>query len=58
MKNTLEIPTRRYSIFTDIIRGEYMIVVKGADIDHAEKWGGFVSWIGEIKPSKTITIRK
>lgn len=26
-----------------------MVVVTGNDINHAEKWGGFVSWIGGIK---------
>lgn len=42
---------RRYAIFTDVIRGYYVIVVKGGDINRAEKWGGFISWLGGVKGS-------
>ena len=50
------IPKRRYAIFTDILRGEYMIVIKGLDLDYAEKWGGFVSWVGGIRPAETRVV--
>ena len=36
------LPERRYAIFTDIIHGEYMIVVKGNDMITAPNWGGFI----------------
>lgn len=52
------LPVRRYAIFTDIMRGEYAIVVNGDDIDCAEKWGGFVSWLGGLKPAETRLVRK
>ena len=47
-----KLPIRRYAIFTDILRGDYMIVVKGDDIARAEKWGGFVSWFGGVRPAE------
>ena len=43
---------RRYAMFTDIIRGNYIILVRGDDIDRAEKWGSFVRWIGEVHPAE------
>ena len=49
----LTIPVRQYAIFNDIIRGDYAIVVEGDDIGRAEKWGGFVSWLGGIKQAET-----
>lgn len=49
----VELPVRRYAIFTDILRGEYAIVVRGGDIERAPKWGGFVSWLGSVKPAET-----
>ena len=52
------LPIRRYAIFTDIIRGEYAIVVKGDDISHAEKWGGFVSWLGGVKQPVVRTLKQ
>jgi len=47
------LPKRRYAIFTDIIRGPYMVVIKGDDLLRAEKWGGFVKWVGGEKPETT-----
>ena len=47
------LPVRRYAIFTDLIRGDYAIVVKGDDIARANKWGGFVSWLGGLRPAET-----
>jgi hypothetical protein len=49
---------RRYAIFTDTIRGDYTIVVRDGDIARAEKWGGFVSWLGDVKPAETRTTCK
>jgi hypothetical protein len=43
------LPERRYAMFTNILRGEYVIVVKGNDIKTAPKWGGFVKWVGKSK---------
>ena len=47
--NEITIPERRYAIFTDIICGDYMLVLKGKDILTGPKWGGFVKWFGGIK---------
>ena len=52
------LPVRRYAIFNDIVRGDYMIVVKDEDIDRAEKWGGFVSWLGGVKPAEKRNLCK
>ena len=50
----ISLPVRRYAIFSDVIRGEYAIVVKGEDdIRTAPKWGGFVSWMGGVKEATT-----
>ena len=46
------LPVRRYAIFRDIFQRDYVIVVKGEDIGRAEKWGGFVSWLGKTKPEE------
>lgn len=54
----VHLPIRRYAIFSDIIRGHYAIVVRGDDIARAPKWGGFVSWLGGVKPSEVRTVRK
>jgi hypothetical protein len=43
---------RRYAIFTDILRGPYAVVIKGDDIPRAEKWGGFLAWLGGIRPAE------
>ena len=51
------IPERRYAIFNDIITGDYMIVVKGNDILTASKWGGFIKWVGSVRPSETRSRR-
>ena len=51
-------PIRRYAIFTDILRGEYLIVVYGEDIERAPKWGGFVRWFGGEKAAETRTLKK
>jgi hypothetical protein len=56
MKWDGKLPKRRYAIFTDILRGEYMIVITGRDLDYAEKWGGFVRWVGGIKPAETRAV--
>jgi hypothetical protein len=31
-----------------------MIVITGNDLQFAEKWGGFVQWVGGIREAKTI----
>ena len=53
MKWDGKIPKRRYAIFTDTLRGEYMVVITEKDFDYAEKWGGFVQWVGGIRPAET-----
>lgn len=35
--NIISLPVRRYAIFTDIMRGDYAIVVYGDDIERAPK---------------------
>ena len=40
---------RRYAMFIDSLYGEYVIVVKGDDIERAPKWGGFIKWIGNTR---------
>ena len=52
------IPERRYAIFSDLLRGDYMIVVKGNDLITAPKWGGFIKWVGGIRPSETRKLSK
>ena len=52
------LPIRRYAIFSDILRGNYAIVVRGDDIDRAEKWGGFVSWFGGVRQAETRALCK
>ena len=51
-------PRRRYALFTSIIYGDYMILVKGADIETAPKWGGFVSWVGRVKCQPYTVLEK
>ena len=42
---------KRYAIFNSLLRGDYAIVVRGSfDIAHAPKWGGFVGWLGGVRP--------
>ena len=48
-----KIPERRYAMFTDILRGDYIIMVTGNDIITAPKWGNFVKWIGGVRPAET-----
>lgn len=44
------LPIRRYAIFqNNITQKNYAIVVTEEDINRAEKWGGFVSWLGAVK---------
>lgn len=52
----LHLPRRRYAIFTSLIYGDYVIVVYGDDIERAEKWGNFISWMGPVRPP--IQIKK
>ncbi len=54
----IHLPIRRYAIFSDIIRGNYAIVVRGDDIARAPKWGSFVAWLGGVKPSEVRHGRK
>lgn len=49
----INLPVRRYAIFTDILCGDYAIVVYGDDIERAPKWGNFVGWLGAVKPAAT-----
>ena len=52
------LPVRRYAIFNDVLRGDYAIVIRGNDIKTAEKWGGFVRWLGPVRPSEQNAIIK
>lgn len=53
------LPIRRYAIFNDLLYGNYTTVVCGEfDLAHAEKWGGFVRWLGGIHPAEQKTIKK
>ena len=45
----MEIPERRYALFRSVF-GDYMTVVTGKDMETAPKWGGFVQWIGGVRP--------
>jgi hypothetical protein len=54
----ITIPERRYAMFTDIIGGDYLMVLKGRDILTAPKWGGFVRWVGGIRKAETRKIDK
>lgn len=57
-KDILYLPVRRYAMFTDVLRGNYMVVVRGEfDIEHAPKWGNFVRWIGGVKPAETRSLK-
>lgn len=40
---------RRYALFDSLLRGPYMIVVHGDDIERAPHWGAFLRWIGGVK---------
>ena len=40
---------KRYAILSSILHGDYVIVVRGDDVKTADKWGGFVSWLGGVK---------
>jgi hypothetical protein len=46
----INLPLRRYAIFENIFGQQYTIVCRGEDIRTAPKWGGFVSWLGGVKP--------
>lgn len=50
------LPRRRYAIFSDLIRGTYMLVVRGDDIERAPKWGDFIRWMGGVKPEVKMTV--
>lgn len=43
------LPVRRYAIFVNHLYQQYMIVVRGDDVHTAERWGGFVRWVGGVK---------
>jgi hypothetical protein len=48
----LTLPERRYAIFVSATTfKEYAIVVSGKDMETAPKWGGFVRWLGGIRPA-------
>lgn len=52
----IRLPVRRYAIFAGIF-GHYAIVIRGDDIERAPKWGGFVGWLGAVKPATTRQVR-
>lgn len=47
---TICLPVRRYAVFCDIFGRNHAIVVRGDDIERAPTWGGFVGWLGSVKP--------
>jgi hypothetical protein len=49
--DVLVIPERRYAIFRSALGADYAVVLTGRDMDTAPKWGGFVSWMGGVKPA-------
>jgi hypothetical protein len=51
------LPERRYALFSDILRGDYITVITDANILTAPSWHGFVKWIGGIRPSETRKIK-
>ena len=53
----IELPARRYAIFESLLRGQYAIVVRGADIEYAPKWGGFVAWLGGEKEATVSSVQ-
>jgi len=50
------LPIRRYAIFRNIFGQDYSIAIKGKDLATAEKWGGFVGWLGAVKPAGTRSV--
>ena len=47
---------RRYALFGGIF-GAYMVVVRGDfDLEHAPNWGGFITWVGNVRPAETRSI--
>lgn len=49
---------RRYALFNNTLRGDYMVVIKGKDIKTASKWTGFKKWIGKTRQADTRNIAK
>jgi hypothetical protein len=47
------IPERRYAMFNSLIHGDYMLVIHKQDFNRASKWGGFVQWVGGVRPAET-----
>jgi len=52
-----EIPERRYAMFNTVSHGDYMVLITGDDIKTAENWGGFVCWVGGLRPAETRAIK-
>ena len=54
------LPRRRYAIFYSpfFVGGKYATVIYGDDIETAEKWGGFVTWLGGVHIAETRKICK
>jgi hypothetical protein len=45
-------------VFGDILRGNFLTVIKGKDILTAHKWGGFIRWVGGIRPPEVRNITR
>lgn len=56
--DVLVIPERRYAIFSSLLCGDYAVVVKGDDMRTAPNWGGFVGWLGGVKPATTRVVAR
>ena len=46
----VDLPARRYVIFSDLISGDQMIVVRGSDMETAHLQTGFVRYVGGVRP--------
>lgn len=49
---SIRLPVRRYALFNDVFRGLHMLVVTGADLNTAPRWGNFVRWVGGVRPAE------
>jgi len=53
------IPERRYAVFASTFsKHPYTVVVTGKDIETAPKWGGFLRWWGEVRPTEYRDVKR
>jgi len=51
-----QLPIRRYALFSDVLYGPKLVIIRGDDIGRAEKWGGFITWLGGVNPPEIRTV--